>query len=100
MEKSPRREFLVFGQPQILEPEIDEVVDSMRHAWLGTGPKVARFNRECAAHKGAPHVTAGNSCTAGLDLSCIAAGVKPGEEDINTARTIYATVNARIHSTA
>ena len=37
--------FIVFGAPQIEQDEIDEVVDSMRASWLGTGPKVARFER-------------------------------------------------------
>jgi dTDP-4-amino-4,6-dideoxygalactose transaminase len=100
MDNSPRSEFLVFGQPQILQPEIDEVVDSMRSAWLGTGPKVAHFKREFGAYKGARHVTAVNSCTAGLHLSCLAAGLKPGDEVITTALTFCATVNAIIHSGA
>src|SRR5438874_2714322 len=100
MEPSVRSEFLVFGQPQILQPEIDEVVDCMHRAWLGTGPKVARFKREFAAYTGAQHVTAVNSCTAGLHLSCIVAGLKPGDEVITTALTFCATVNAIIHSGA
>jgi dTDP-4-amino-4,6-dideoxygalactose transaminase len=100
MDESPRSDFLVFGQPQILQSEIDEVVDSMRKAWLGTGPKVAQFKRDFAAYKKAEHVTAVNSCTAGLHLSCVAAGLKPGDEVITTALTFCATVNAIIHSGA
>jgi dTDP-4-amino-4,6-dideoxygalactose transaminase len=38
-----RRDFLVFGSPMIEQPEIDEVVASMKSGWLGTGPKVALF---------------------------------------------------------
>ena len=38
-----RDKFPVFGAPRIEEAEIDEVVASMRSGWLGTGPKVARF---------------------------------------------------------
>lgn len=100
MKDTPRSEFLVFGQPQILQPEIDEVMDSLQKAWLGTGPKVARFKRDFAAYKGVEHVTAVNSCTAGLHLSCLAAGLKPGDEVITTALTFCATVNAIIHSGA
>src|SRR4029453_12580844 len=95
-----RSEFLIFGQPQILQPEIDEVIDSMRREWLGTGPKVARFKQAFAAYKGVEHVVAVNSCTSGLHLSCIAAGLKPGDEVITTALTFCATVNAIIHSGA
>ena len=97
-----RKEFLVFGQPPIGEDEIAEVVDSLRKAWLGTGPKVAAFEADFAAFKGVqvPHVAAVNSCTAALHLSMIAAGVGPGDEVITTPMTFCATVNAIIHSGA
>lgn len=98
-EKQP---FIVFGAPQIEQDEIDEVVDSMRASWLGTGPKVARFEREFAAYKGvqADHVAATNSCTAALHISMLAAGLQPGDEVITTALTFCATVNAIIHTGA
>ena len=97
-----RKEFLVFGQPPIGEEEIAEVVDSLRKAWLGTGPKVAQFETDFAAFKGVPvsHVAAVNSCTAALHLSMIAAGIGPGDEVITTPMTFCATVNAIIHSGA
>lgn len=94
------RPFLVFGQPQIEQEEIDEVVDSLRNAWLGTGPKVARFEHDFAAYKGVEHVAALNSCTAALHLSLLAAGVEPGDEVITTPMTFCATVNAIIHAGA
>jgi dTDP-4-amino-4,6-dideoxygalactose transaminase len=94
--------FIVFGAPQIEQDEIDEVVDSMRASWLGTGPKVARFEREFAAYKNVQpdHVAATNSCTAALHISMLAAGLKPGDEVITTALTFCATVNAIIHTGA
>jgi dTDP-4-amino-4,6-dideoxygalactose transaminase len=93
----PRDRFLVFGAPAIEEAEIDEVVASMRAAWLGTGPKVARFEEAFAAYKGAPYVAAVNSCTAALHLALLAAGVGPGDEVITSALTFAATVNVIIH---
>ena len=47
-EEPVRDKFLVFGAPLIEEAEIDEVVASLRSGWLGTGPKVARFERDFA----------------------------------------------------
>jgi len=38
-----RDDFLVFGRPPIEEPEIAEVVATLRSGWIGTGPRVARF---------------------------------------------------------
>ena len=35
--------YLIFGQPHFGDAEIEEVVDSLRRAWVGTGPKVARL---------------------------------------------------------
>ncbi len=93
------QQFLTFGAPDIQQAEIDEVVDSLRRGWPGTGPKVSQFEREFAAFKqvGADRVVAVNSCTAALHLSLLAAGVGPGDEVITTALTFCATVNAIMH---
>jgi dTDP-4-amino-4,6-dideoxygalactose transaminase len=95
-----REQFLVFGAPAIEDAEIQEVVATMRSGWLGTGPRVARFEREFAAYKGAEHAAAVNSCTAALHLALLASGVKPGDEVVTTALTFCATVNAIIHAGA
>ncbi|WRH66635.1 MAG: DegT/DnrJ/EryC1/StrS family aminotransferase [Planktothrix sp. GU0601_MAG3] len=95
-----RETFLVFASPQIHQAEIDEVVDSLKSGWLGTGPKVKRFQEDFAAYKGVPYAAALNSCTAGLHLSCVALKLEPGDEIITTSMTFCATVNAIIHSGA
>ena len=95
-----RDEFLVFGAPEIEQPEIDEVLAVMESGWLGTGPRVAQFERDFAAYKGAAHVAAVNSCTAALHLSMLAAGLQPGDEVITTPLTFCATINAVVHAGA
>jgi len=95
-----KEHFLVFGAPAIEDAEIDEVVASLKSGWLGTGPKVAKFERDFAAYKGASHAIAVNSCTAALHLSLLAANLQPGDEVITTALTFCSTVNAIIHSGA
>lgn len=97
-----REKFLIFGTPLIGEEEIKEVESSLRAGWLGTGPKVARFEADFSAYKGIKetHVAAVNSCTAALHLSMIAAEIGPGDEVITTALTFCATVNAVIHAGA
>jgi dTDP-4-amino-4,6-dideoxygalactose transaminase len=92
--------FLVFGAPAIESDEIQEVVASMKSGWLGTGPKVAQFEKDFALYKGAQYAVAVNSCTAALHLSIIAAGLKKGDEVITTPLTFCATVNAIIHAGA
>lgn len=95
-------EFIVYGAPEIQRSEIDEVLDCLESGWLGTGPRVARFEQDFASYKGvgADQVAALNSCTAALHVSMIAAGVGPGDEVITTAMTFCATANAIIHSGA
>lgn len=92
--------FLVFGSPLIGEEEIAEVTDCLRSGWLGTGPRVARFESDFAAykHSTAAHVAAVNSCTAALHVSMVAAGIEPGAEVITTPLTFCATVNAIVHA--
>jgi dTDP-4-amino-4,6-dideoxygalactose transaminase len=95
-----RDKYLVFGQPLIEEAEIEEVVKSLRSAWLGTGPKTAEFERRIAAYKGVSHAVAVNSCTSGLHLACLALGIGPGDEVIVPAMTFCATINSVIHAGA
>ncbi len=77
--KTLRDQFLVFGAPLIEQAEIDEVVDTLRSGWLGTGPKVARFEAAFRDYVGAENALAVNSCTAALHLSMIAAGLGAGD---------------------
>ncbi|WP_319541239.1 DegT/DnrJ/EryC1/StrS family aminotransferase [uncultured Pseudodesulfovibrio sp.] len=90
--------FLVFGAPRIEQPEIDEVVASMKSGWLGTGPKVAQFEKDFSAYLGSGHAAACNSCTAALHLSLVALDLKPGDEVITTPMTFCASINAIIHA--
>jgi len=95
-----RKDFLIFGSPNIEQEEIDEVVDSLKSGWISTGPKVAKFEALFKDYIGSKHALALNSCTAGLHLSMIVAGLKPGDEVITTPMTFGATGNSIIHSGA
>lgn len=99
-EASNELPFLVFGAPQIGEEEIAEVVACLRSGWLGTGPRVARFERDFARFRRtqANRVAAVNSCTAALHVSMLAAEIEPGAEVITTPLTFCATANAILHA--
>lgn len=92
-----RKSFLVFGSPLIEQDEIDEVVKSLKSGWLGTGPKVQRFEQMFQRYKGARYAMAVNSCTAALHLAMLALEIGPGDEVIVPAMTFAATANAVIH---
>ena len=92
-----RDDFLAFGAPLIGEEEIQEVEDCLRSGWLSTGPKVAEFEGLLREYTGSQFTIALNSCTAGLHLSLLAAGIGKGDEVITTPMTFCATVNTIIH---
>lgn len=93
-----RKDFLVFGSPLIEQPEIDEVVSSLKSGWLGTGPKVHRFEEMFKEYKGTKYAMALNTCTAALHLSMLAIGITPDDEVIVPSMTFAATANAVIHA--
>jgi dTDP-4-amino-4,6-dideoxygalactose transaminase len=98
IEKPVRDSYLVFGSPQILETEIEEVVATLRSGWIGTGPKVAQFEKNIAEYVKAKYTAAVYSCTAALHLSLIAIGLKRDDEVIVPSMTFAATANSVIHA--
>jgi dTDP-4-amino-4,6-dideoxygalactose transaminase len=91
---------LTFGSPVIGEEEIAEVVDSLRSGWVGTGPKVERFEAALADYLGVPHCRCLSSCTAALILSMRVLGIGPGDEVLVPAMTFVASANAVEHAGA
>lgn len=92
-----RSQFLVFGSPKIGQEEIREVTESLKSGWLGTGPKVTKFESMVSDYIGSKYSLAVNSCTAGLHLSLLACGIKSGDEVITTPMTFGATANVIEH---
>jgi dTDP-4-amino-4,6-dideoxygalactose transaminase len=95
-----RDNFLIFGSPLIGEEEIAEVVDSLRSGWVGTGPKVQRFEAMLAEYVGVAHCRCVSSCTAALILSMEVLGIGPGDEVLVPAMTFVASANAVEHAGA
>ena len=92
-----RDEFLVFGRPVIGEAEIAEVVDSLRSGWIGTGPKVQRFEGLLSEYLNVPYVRCVSSCTAALMLGLKTLGVGPGDEVLVPTLTFVASANSVEH---
>src|SRR5947209_8132127 len=64
------------------EAESQAVLSVLRSGWLTMGPVVEEFEAEFARRTGCPHAVAVASCTAGLHLALLAAGIRPGDEVI------------------
>jgi dTDP-4-amino-4,6-dideoxygalactose transaminase len=92
-----RDEFLVFGKPDIRSEEIAEVVDSLESGWIGTGPKVRRFEELLAEYVEASYVRCVSSCTAALFLALRTHDIGPGDEVIVPTMTFVASANVVEH---
>jgi dTDP-4-amino-4,6-dideoxygalactose transaminase len=95
-----RDTFLIFGKPAIDAEEIAEVVDSLRSGWIGTGPKVQRFESMLSEYVGVSHCRCLSSCTAALILSMRVLGIGAGDEVLVPAMTFVASANAVEHAGA
>jgi dTDP-4-amino-4,6-dideoxygalactose transaminase len=93
-----RENYLIFGSPQVLEPEIQEVVATLHSGWIGTGPKVAKFEQTFRDYVGADYAMAVNSCTAALHLALVVIGLEPKDEVIVPSMTFAASANTVIHA--
>lgn len=90
------KNFIVFGKPDITEAEKNAVSQVLESGWLSTGKKVKEFEEEFSKYIGADNSVAVSSCTDGLILSLLAAGVGHGHEVITSPLTFAATANAII----
>ena len=98
--KARRTTFLPFSPPSITEQEIEAVVDTLRSAWITTGPKTKQFEQDFVEYLGAEDklgALALNSCTAGLHVALATLGIGPGDEVITTPMTFCSSVNVIEH---
>jgi dTDP-4-amino-4,6-dideoxygalactose transaminase len=79
---------------RLKEHEVEAAAETLRSGWLTMGPRTQDFEREYADYLGVPHAVAVSSCTAGLHLAYLAAGVGPGDEVIVPGITFVATAAA------
>lgn len=92
-----RNNFLVFGKPYIGKREIEEVVNTLKSGWWGTGPKTELFEKKFRKYIGSNYSLAVNSATAGLHLALKVLEVSSGDEVITTPLTFCSTVNAIVN---
>ena len=83
-----------FSAPDITQAEIEAVVEVIKSGWLAHGKYSRRLEELFCEFTGAKHAATVSNCTAGLHLSCLAAGFGPGDEVIVPAQTHTATAHA------
>jgi perosamine synthetase len=76
------------------QEEAEAAADVVRSGWLMNGPRTEQFERLVADWVGTDHAVAVSSCTTGLHLALLAAGIRPGDEVICPSFSFIATANA------
>jgi len=83
-----------FSNPDITEKDIEAVADVIRSGWLTHGDYSNLLEDLFCQYTGAKFATTVSNCTAGLHLSCLAAGFSNNDEVIVPAQTHVATAHA------
>ena len=85
---------IAFSSPDIIDSDIQLVEDVIRSGWLTHGKYSTEFEKVFADFTGSKYAITVSNCTAGLHLSCMALGIKDGDEVIVPAQTHTATSHA------
>ena len=91
------RDVIQISQPVFGEDERSELEQVLASGWVTQGPKVREFEEGFAAHHDAKHAIAVTSCTAGLHMALVAAGIGPGDEVLVPAFTWITTANVVLY---
>jgi dTDP-4-amino-4,6-dideoxygalactose transaminase len=93
-----RTSYLVFGAPAIGPEERAELLGCLDERWLGSGPRVSRFENDFRDYVGTPAAVAVSSCSAALHLALLQLGLEPGDEVLTSPMTFCATAHAIVHA--
>ncbi len=88
---------LFFHRPSFGKEEENELIETIRSGWITTGERTKNFEQEFKRYIGSKHAVGLNSCTAGLHLALVCAGISQGDEVITTPITFAATANVIVH---
>ena len=83
-----------FSKLNISKSTIKSVNKVIKSGWLTHGPNTSKFEKKFGEFTGSKYAITVSSCTAGLHLSCLAAGFKAGDEVIVPAMSHTATAHA------
>lgn len=87
-----------YGRHHIDEEDIEAVVDLLRTGALTQGPAIEAFEAAVADYVGARYAVAVSSCTAGLHIGALAAGVGPGTTLVTSPITFVASANCALYA--
>lgn len=88
---------LPYGRQWINRQDINEVVRTLKSAWLTQGPAIPAFEQKLLQLTGARYAVAVSNGTAALHIACMAAGISNGDEVITSPLTFVASANAVLY---
>jgi dTDP-4-amino-4,6-dideoxygalactose transaminase len=80
-------------RPWLGEAEAAAAAAAVASGWVAQGPRVAEFETAFARAVGVDHAVAVSSCTTGLHLALLAAGIGAGDEVVVPSLSFIATAN-------
>jgi UDP-4-amino-4,6-dideoxy-N-acetyl-beta-L-altrosamine transaminase len=73
------------------------VIKILKSEWITQGPKVKEFEQALCEYTGSKYAVAVSNGTAALHISCLAAGIKAGDEVITSPITFAASANCVLY---
>lgn len=89
-----------YGKHYLDQSDINAVVKALKKPFLTQGPTVESLEKKFVKLVGAKYAVAVSSCTAGLHIAGIAAGLKPKQTLLTSAITFVSSPNSAIFSGA
>ena len=86
-----------YGRQFVDEDDIQSIIDVLNSTNLTQGPKVAEFESALCDETDADFAVCLNSGTSALHISCLAAGVRNGDEVITSPITFVASANCAVY---
>lgn len=86
-----------YGRQDINQADLQAVMEVLQSLWLTQGPTIKRFEEAVANYCGAKYAVAVNSATSALHISCLAAGLRPGDLLWTSPNTFVASANCGLY---
>lgn len=89
--------YLHYSHQSINRKDISSVIEVLKSDWITQGPAIKEFEDALCSYTGAKYAVAVSNGTAALHVSCLAAGIKAGDEVITSPITFAASANSVLY---